>query len=476
MDDADYQLAARLQEQYNREQEAEAAWAPTPDYSSVYWQPERPATEAAASPGVMSVVDPSWELLDPSPDIHALFLQFNDTFFWGKLNGVEVRWSPRMTLCAGVCCYEGRGGLCSIRLSKPLLMLRPRKDLVQTLLHEMIHALLFVTHNNRDRDSHGPEFCKHMNRINSVTGAKISVYHSFHDEVDEYRKHWWLCNGPCQKRKPYFGYVKRAMNRAPSSLDPWWADHKRTCGGTFTKVKEPENFSSKGKKKNDSSDAQPVKSQDDKGKSEGVDIRTFMPFSGTGFKLGKSSQTATAGKVHNAFDSPSTAVKSLPVTPINTILNYRTFSSNKTDTNKVLKPNMPKVSVANTKAFINVSGSPVKLPLNKPISRPIPPVWQHGNYSNSIQSVNSFEMPSSSQSALPAPQGSNIEKHYGQPSKRPRLDGRSIKDFFSNPKSNTTGDEPVIIVNDDHRKVNCPICQVEVSEHKINDHLDNCLA
>lgn len=36
--------------------------------------------------------------------------------------------------CAGVCSYEGRGGLCSVRLSSPLLKLRPRRDLVQTLL------------------------------------------------------------------------------------------------------------------------------------------------------------------------------------------------------------------------------------------------------------------------------------------------------------------------------------------------------
>lgn len=45
----------------------------------------------------------------------------------------------------------------------------------QTLLHEMIHALLFVTDNNRDRDGHGPEFCKHMNRINKASGTKITV-------------------------------------------------------------------------------------------------------------------------------------------------------------------------------------------------------------------------------------------------------------------------------------------------------------
>lgn len=63
-----------------------------------------------------------------------------------------------------------------------------------------------------------------------------------------YRQHWWKCNGPCQNRKPYFGYVKRAMNRAPSAQDPWWEDHKRTCGGNYTKVKEPEGYGKKGKK------------------------------------------------------------------------------------------------------------------------------------------------------------------------------------------------------------------------------------
>lgn len=79
----------------------------------------------------------------------------------------------------------------------------------------------------------------------------FQIYHSFHDEVDVYRQHWWRCNGPCQNRKPYFGFVKRAMNRAPSHLDPWWEDHRRTCGGTYTKVKEPEGY---GKKKRDKKD------------------------------------------------------------------------------------------------------------------------------------------------------------------------------------------------------------------------------
>uniref|UniRef100_A0A8C4NB54 DNA-dependent metalloprotease SPRTN n=1 Tax=Eptatretus burgeri TaxID=7764 RepID=A0A8C4NB54_EPTBU len=122
-----------------------------------------------------SLIDASWEMADPNPDVRALFMQFNDLYFWGKLAGVEVKWSTRMTLCAGLCCYEGRGGLCCIKLSEPLLKLRPRKDLVETLLHEMIHALLFVTQNNRDRDGHGPEFCSHMHRINSRSGTNITV-------------------------------------------------------------------------------------------------------------------------------------------------------------------------------------------------------------------------------------------------------------------------------------------------------------
>ncbi|KAI4798269.1 hypothetical protein KUCAC02_022162 [Chaenocephalus aceratus] len=237
--DEDFMLALRLQEQFDNEYE-------TPSYSSSasddegfgqsskkrkvevsvgdvvpYWkpkvQPDRP----------LSIVDSSWETLDPSPDVRAMFLEFNDTFFWGKLSGVEVKWSPRMTLCAGVCSYEGRGGLCSIRLSAPLLKLRPRKDLVQTLLHEMIHALLFVTQNNRDRDGHGPEFCKHMNRINDATGTQISVYHSFHGEVD---------------------VVPAALVEMQRALIRGGKSTGRTCGGTYSKVKEPEGYGKKGKK------------------------------------------------------------------------------------------------------------------------------------------------------------------------------------------------------------------------------------
>ena len=57
-----------------------------------------------------------------------------------------------MTICAGIF-YLREGGV--IRLSEPLLKYRPRIDLVQTLLHEMIHAYLYLTRNFKDRGEHG---------------------------------------------------------------------------------------------------------------------------------------------------------------------------------------------------------------------------------------------------------------------------------------------------------------------------------
>ncbi|KAJ1347345.1 hypothetical protein KIN20_002381 [Parelaphostrongylus tenuis] len=197
------------------------------------------------------VTNPQLELTDPCPDIHALFTEFNDLFFEGLLARCEVKWSPRMFSCAGVCAYEGRSGLCSIRLSVPLLKLRPRKDLIETLLHEMIHAFLFVTQRNRDRDGHGPEFQYHMCRINQMANTRITIYHSFHDEVAVYKQHIWRCNGPCRGRSPYFGYVKRSSNRAPGPNDLWWSSHKSSCNGIFEKIKEPEGYGQRKRKKVD---------------------------------------------------------------------------------------------------------------------------------------------------------------------------------------------------------------------------------
>ena len=262
VDNASLELARRLQAEYDGEA-ASAEMAP-------FLPPEYRTPRKVSKP--LSCVSEEWETIDPTPDLHALFLEFNQTFFWGKLLMCEVKWSPRMTTCAGICRYSPRERFCTIGISIPLLKLRPRKDLVETLLHEMIHALLFITDNNDDHDGHGPEFHKHMYRINAATGANISVYHTFHDEVELYKQHWWRCNGPCTKRPPFYGFVKRAMNRAPGPSDRWWGQHNQNCGGNFVKVKEPEGFGKKKKK---------GEVVDEKGKNS-PDIRGYFGGSGGG--------------------------------------------------------------------------------------------------------------------------------------------------------------------------------------------------
>lgn len=192
MGDIDYQMALLLQHKYQQEefQESQNIKVIDMEYARSLQEQfdnenaiEQPSKDLVYKKGntmnsSKCLTDPSWEVIDPTPDIHMLFMAFNERFFWNKLLAVCVSWSKRMTTCAGICSYQSRGGLCSITLSEPLLKLRPRKDLVETLLHEMIHALLFVTNNNRDRDGHGPEFHSHMYRINKEAGWYCILKHN----------------------------------------------------------------------------------------------------------------------------------------------------------------------------------------------------------------------------------------------------------------------------------------------------------
>ena len=108
-----------------------------------------------------------------------------------------------------------------------------------------IHAYFFITGTWRHTrgeggtGGHGTGFCLMADAINDHGGYDITVFHTFHDEVDSYRSHVWSCNGPCQSKRPYFGLVKRSMNRAPSKHDPWWNKHAQNCGGTYQKISEP---------------------------------------------------------------------------------------------------------------------------------------------------------------------------------------------------------------------------------------------
>ncbi|EFC43604.1 hypothetical protein NAEGRDRAFT_49599 [Naegleria gruberi] len=213
------------------------------------------------------------ELNSPTPDVHVLFTHFDGKYFRNKLSTcTTLRWSSKMTLCAGICYSQyqkytitktfgprvSSSGyydpndilkkqeqvtqkICTISLSECLLKFRPPIDTISTLIHEMIHAFLFIDSNVVDREGHGENFqwwMKFVNTKENGTGIHITIYHTFHAEVDYYRQHHWRC-------KKCAMLVKRAMNRAPNKHDDWFADHEKKCGGSFVKIKEPEKVEKK---------------------------------------------------------------------------------------------------------------------------------------------------------------------------------------------------------------------------------------
>ncbi|NXG13695.1 SPRTN protein, partial [Grallaria varia] len=491
-------LALRLQREWEEEdKEAAEAAAAAEAVAAAAAVKGADAPPCPSPPRPLSVVDEAWELLDPSPDVHALFVHFNQTLFWRKLEAVTVSWSPRMTSSAGICTYHEKSGLCSIRLSEPLLKLRPRKDLVETLLHEMIHALLFVTHNYKDRESHGPEFCKHMRRINRLTGAHVTIYHNFYDEIDLYRQHWWRCNGPCQNRAPYFGYVKRSMNRAPSAHDLWWDEHQKTCGGTFTKVKEPEKFSKKSNHKTEPAKPPHIKSKN-KGKTQMHGTQDLMPFSGMGYWLGGGGGSVLSEKSTNASSSTGnseahgsqhhSAVRTRPI-PKNEIKNEKLPHSGifplhsngaSEKINLALKREFPKPSVANTEDYKNDCGLPARMARanNK---RALPsPSWPPKQVCSKQKTTaqiasekKSFECINALQQWPKMEDKTAFEKYF---IRKGDTDvtlsaNTTMKTTSEFTRSSASSSSPMR----QDKSVSCPVCKNEVLESKINEHLDSCL-
>ncbi len=208
--------------------------------------------------GAGAVCEEDASLVACLPDVHTLFSLYNERYFEGLLAGSTVEWSDRLTLSAGICHMRQEAAAlpagtaagvfrhCAIRLSRPLLRFRPFSDTIDTLLHEMIHAYLWIasasTPHSRaalDRNGHGPAFLQWACIVNEAEGSNVTVYHTFHDEVAECRRHVWKCDGPCAARPPYYGIVRRAMNRPPQRADWWFAGHAASCGGTYSKVAGP---------------------------------------------------------------------------------------------------------------------------------------------------------------------------------------------------------------------------------------------
>lgn len=384
------------------------------------------------------VVDISWETVDPNPDIYVLFLAFNKQYFWGALDTVIIQWSKRMTVCAGLCRYQS--GFCSISLSEPLLKLRPRKDLVETLLHEMIHAYLFLTNNrdHRDRDGHGPDFCKHMYRINVEAGTQISIYHNFHDEVSLYQQHWWKCNGPCQYSKPFYGFVKRSINRAPGPYDRWWANHQAICSGSFIKIKEPEGYGLKKK-----STAFPAHKQ-----SAVKSVNKITNF----IKILDSKEKKISENNANLYSKPIGS--DLQKVQLDLNLNSETINLTTDSPSKKI----PEDTINQDLYLLNDDETTLCPVCQDPVFTD----WLNTHLQNCSQLKEMFSSEIEDTCRCPA-----CDEKVSRTLMNEHLDNcKMLNNLFENDSASS-------LDNSDY--VNCPICDKKVKESNINTHLDICL-
>lgn len=212
-----------------------------------------------------------------------------------------------------------------------------------------------------NHESHGPLFHEHMYRINRESGTNITVYHNFHEEVNHYKRHVWRCEGICKGKAPYFGYVRRAMNRKPGPYDYWFKYHEMTCGGNFVKISEPskeEKINNKRKEvptpqKINNHDIRnymsPHKSQDFKSSNS---VPKVLPFSGNGLKLGTNqSKNNSNDKNHDIrdymsphksheFKSSNNVSKVLPFSGKGFKLGFNQSKNNLRDKKPYIKPNI----------------------------------------------------------------------------------------------------------------------------------------
>ncbi|CAL1284660.1 unnamed protein product [Larinioides sclopetarius] len=340
---------------------------------------------------------------------------------------------------------------------------------VFSYLQSTVSLLLFTIIGWKDHDAHGPEFLKHMYRINKEAGTRISVYHSFHDEVDSYRTHWWKCNGPCQNKRPFYGIVKRAMNRAPGPRDNWWAQHQSTCGGTFTKIKEPDNYKQKSSKRKiqETKDQKGIKNY-----FEASTSRSNNSFSSTSTKRHKGNEISAIqsffAKEANivSMNSGDQLTPDLPpLREMNPPVPFAgrgfTLGSSSSETPKSFLAKLRKDGLLNTKTSPSVSS------LEK---------------TQSVQSNRSMDEVVKNSDIDKKESSSSLGKSLNDTLsvlEKNKLVQSSLDQYVSSPfKNSETADASILTSvsqQDESSKVECPVCSTLLPSADINIHLDQCL-
>ncbi|KAL0921570.1 hypothetical protein M5K25_008655 [Dendrobium thyrsiflorum] len=192
------------------------------------------------------------EMAETLPDIQKLFRHYNALYFDDALGACIVTWAPRMRRSIGICRYI-EAGHCEIHMSKSLLKLRSSSDLKNSLLHEMVHAFVWIKQNNKSR-RHDNYFWAIANEINSsrkdddqrpCSGYNISDQHMFPDEAETSTVHHWMCKscGHVIKRdsdrgscSPSDCFKKTGHEGDCGNLSCEWHRHKKLCSGLHNKA------------------------------------------------------------------------------------------------------------------------------------------------------------------------------------------------------------------------------------------------
>lgn len=90
--DQDYMLAMQLQMQLDADDLEFDAKKSNANVSVVRKSPNKSCQSIVSD----SLSNPEWDLIDPCPDIRAMFQEFDKKYFWNSLGSCIVEWSKRM--------------------------------------------------------------------------------------------------------------------------------------------------------------------------------------------------------------------------------------------------------------------------------------------------------------------------------------------------------------------------------------------
>lgn len=118
---------------------------------------------------------------DGLPNLVMLYRKFNEELFNNRIpSSFTIAWGRRMTRVSGVMIPGER----RIKISLPIHSRLGKDELYDTIIHEMIHAFLYLSNVYH---GHGKHFLNEAARIYRLSGRKITPWHD--------GREWWQYGG-----------------------------------------------------------------------------------------------------------------------------------------------------------------------------------------------------------------------------------------------------------------------------------------